>query len=157
MCSSLIFRQGKWGGFLYGLWNWIHFASFTFLLPSSNGASQTDRARGKPCRKNPCDTAQSISRAMTSRSIKDTCVRSIGRALKRGIPVSRRNQRGRLGENHGEVKNLWGQRHGRKMRKPLCSGESGTSSDNKNDWYRAVVYRNVAAAFYLSGDQRWKR
>ena len=49
-----------------------------------NRRSQTDRARGKPCRKNPCDTAQSVSQAKTGRSIKDTCVRSIGRALKRG-------------------------------------------------------------------------
>ena len=43
----------------------------SFCRPRTGQAKRIGRG-GKPCRKDPCDTAQSVSQAITGRSIKDS-------------------------------------------------------------------------------------
>ena len=114
--GPLIFRQGKWGGFLYGLWNWIHFASFTFLLPSPKGEQAKRIGRGA----NRAERIHAIRRNPHCRQRQAEALKILasGRSVERWSgenPVSRRNQWGRLCEIHTGVRVPWVQMHGRKV------------------------------------------
>ena len=80
-----------------------------FYVPSValKGASRTDRARGKPCPQGSVRCG-AIRGAGDDRQKHQRYLRPVDRSsVEAGkYPVIRRNQRGRLGENHGEVKNL---------------------------------------------------
>ena len=76
----------------------------SFCRPRTGQAKRIGRG-GKPCRKDPCDTAQSVSQAITGRSIKDSdpsVCRTVSNAC--GIVCTNKNPHGVICAKEGMVR-----------------------------------------------------
>lgn len=76
----------------------------SFCRPRTGQAKRIGRG-GKPCRKDPCDTAQSVSQAITGRSIKDSdpsVCRTVSNAC--GIVCTNKNPHGGICAKEGMVR-----------------------------------------------------